>query len=198
MGKDRAEIMGARTGLAGFVDRVRYKEFYRQALGLLLVAVCAWFAEPGETRVLIGLGIAAVGQAFRTFAAGTIFKNRRLASTGAYSLVRHPLYLGNLTILVGFAIAAGNSWMIAVFALFWLIWYPTAIRYEDRKLENLFGDEWRRWSRGTNAVIPNGLDFGRLTDTSWSAHQSLIRNGELYIWLYLIACGYGLWRVAGA
>lgn len=193
MGRDRTQVMGARTGLMGFIDRVRYREIYRQGFGLLLMAVCAAFAVPGGPRVTIGLAIAAAGQLFRIFAAGTIFKNRQLASTGAYSLVRHPLYLGNLMILVGFALACGNPWVVAALVVFWAIWYPAAIRYEDHKLENLFGDEWREWSKGTNAVLPRGLDLGRLTDTSWNAHQSLIRNGELYITLYLVACAAWLW-----
>lgn len=198
MGRDRTEIIGARTGLMGWFDRMRYKEIYRQALGLLLIAVCAFFAAPGELRVVIGLALAAAGQLFRIFAAGTIFKNRELASTGAYALVRHPLYLGNFLILAGFGLAAGSPWMALVLVLFWLIWYPSAIRYEDGKLERLFGDDWRNWSRGTNAVFPNRLNLRRLLDTTWNARQSLFRNGEAWITIYLIACGAWLWQRAGA
>ena len=53
--------------------------------------------------------------------------------------------------------------------------------------------EWREWSQGTPAVVPRKLPVKRLTDTSWSAHQSLIRNGELYITIYLAACAAWLW-----
>jgi len=193
MGRDRTEVIGSREGLLGLFDRLRYKEFYRQAIGLLLIAVCAAFTEPGHDRVIGGLALAVVGQVWRTFAAGSIFKNKRLASTGAYALVRHPLYFGNLLILAGFTIACANPWVIAVVVLFWLIWYPAAVRYEDAKLERLFGDEWREWSRGTWGIIPNRLNLARLADTQWSAHQSLIRNGELYIWLYLVGCAAWLW-----
>lgn len=196
MGRDRTEVIGARGGLLGAFDRLRYKEIYRQALGLLLIAVAAHFALPGQERLWWGLGMATAGQLFRIFAAGTIFKNQRLASTGAYALVRHPLYFGNLLILAGFCLASANPWVIALVAAFWFIWYPAAIRYEDAKLEGLFGHEWREWSRGTWAVLPNGVNFKRLADTSWSARQSLLRNGELYISLYLAACGGWLWRVA--
>ena len=193
MGRDRTEVVGSRGGLLGFFDRVRYKEIYRQAFGLLLMAVCAWLAWPGDDRVVWGLALAAAGQLFRTFAAGTIFKNKRLATTGAYSLVRHPLYLGNLLILAGFGIASGNPLVAGILILFWIIWYPAAISYEDQKLEGIFGDDWREWSQGTNAVIPNRFSWSKLSDTSWSAHQSLIRNGELYITIYLVACAVWLW-----
>ncbi len=193
MGRDRTEVIGVRTGLLGAFDRLRYKEIYRQAIGLLLIAVCAAFTEPGHERVIIGLALAVAGQVWRTFAAGTIFKNQRLASTGAYSLVRHPLYFGNLLILAGFGLACANPWVIGVLVLFWVVWYPAAVRYEDAKLERLFGDEWREWSRGTWAIIPNRLDLAKLTDTQWSGRQSMIRNGELYIWIYLLGCAAWTW-----
>lgn len=193
MGRDRSQEMGSRTGLAGAWDRFRYKEIYRQAIGLALIAVCAYWAEQGHDRVIWGLAIAVVGQLWRTFAAGTIFKNQRLASTGAYSVVRHPLYLGNILILGGFALASANLWVFAAVLLFFLIWYPAAVRYEDNKLENIFADEWREWSRGTWAVLPIRFNLGKLTDTQWSAKQSLFRNGEFYITIYLIACAAWLW-----
>ena len=196
MSRDRSEVMNRRSGFMGWVDQVRYKEIYRQAFGLILVAVCAWAANAGYERLLLGFAFATVGQVFRIFAAGTIFKNRKLASTGAYSLVRHPLYLGNILILAGFALAAGNIIVSSVILVFFLFWYPAAIRYEDSKLERIFEDDWRQWSKGTNAVLPGRFNWKELTAANWDARQSMIRNGELYITVYLIACGIWLWFTA--
>jgi len=198
MSRDRSQIMNRRTGLLGWFDQIRYKEIYRQAIGLLLVAVCAWQVVPGHQRVLYGFAIAIAGQLFRIFAAGTIFKNRKLASTGAYALVRHPLYLGNILILGGFSLASGNGYLAAVILAFFLIWYPAAIRYEDAKLEGIFGDDWRSWSKGTKAVLPVRLRLSAFFDTDWNARQSLIRNGELYISIYLLLCAAWLWHGAHA
>ena len=118
MSWDRSEVMNRRSGLLGWFDKVRYKEIYRQALGLILVAVCAAFAVTGHWNIIIGLLIALAGQLFRIFAAGTIFKNKELASDGAYSLVRHPLYLGNILILGGFSLASGNLWVALAVLLY--------------------------------------------------------------------------------
>jgi protein-S-isoprenylcysteine O-methyltransferase Ste14 len=95
--------------------------------------------------------------------------------------------------MVGFAIACANIGVFAVVAAFFIIWYPTAIRYEDAKLERIFGDEWRTWSKGTWAMFPNRFNLTKLRDTQWNARQSWIRNGELYITVYLIACAVWLW-----
>ncbi len=180
MASSRTEKMGNRTGLAGFIDRLRYHEASRQGFGLLLLLVCAWYATPaGESRMVAGLVMAAVGQLWRIYAAGVIYKNKKLASTGAYSLVRHPLYLGNFLILVGFAIAAGNWVVMAVVAFFFLFYYPAAIRYEDYKLEGIFGEEWRNWSKDIPGMFPTRLKWQPNQDASWDFRQSMIRNGEL-------------------
>jgi hypothetical protein len=198
MSRDRSEIMNRRSGLLGLVDQIRYKEIYRQALGLLLIAVCAWAKEPGQQGVVAGFAIAIAGQVFRIFAAGTIFKNRKLASSGAYALVRHPLYLGNILILAGFALAGGSYVVGGIIVAFFLIWYPAAIRYEDAKLERIFEDDWRNWSRSTHAVFPGRFSWKALTAANWNANQSMIRNGELYISIYLVACAVWLWFKAHA
>ena len=46
MAHERITMMGKRTGILGWFDRIRFNEILRQGIGLLLVAVCAYFARP--------------------------------------------------------------------------------------------------------------------------------------------------------
>jgi hypothetical protein len=191
--------MGNRAGLAGLIDRLRYHEASRQGLGLILLLVCAWFTLPaGEGRIVVGLVIAAAGQLWRIYAAGVIYKNRQLATTGAYSLLRHPLYFGNFLILAGFTLAAGNGFVALAVAFFFLFYYPAAIRYEDQKLEDIFGDDWRAWSSGTPAMFPTRLRWRANDDVEWNARQSMLRNGELVYTLFELGAAVLLWYRAVA
>lgn len=195
---NRSEKMGNRKGFPGLVDRLRYHEISRQGFGLLLVLVCALFALPGENRILAGFALAVIGQGWRIYAAGVIYKNKQLATTGAYSLVRHPLYLGNFLILAGFTLACGH-WIVAlVVVFFFLFYYPAAIRYEDTKLEGIFDDDWRAWSGNIPAMFPTSMKWQANTEAEWNMRQSLIRNGELFYTLYMIACAVWLWYRAMA
>ena len=196
MGTERITRMGNRTGLLGLFDRIRFNEVLRQGIGLLLVAVCAHFARLDNGTVAVGLAIALVGQVFRIYAAGYIFKNKQLAKTGPYALVRHPLYLGNFLILMGFVLASGNLYVLLGVIVFFLVWYPAAITYEDGKLERIFEDEWREWSSSRRAIIPGRFRWADLKPGGWDTYQSLIRNGELPISLYLLSCGIWLWVVS--
>lgn len=199
MSSNRAERMGSRSGLAGIVDSLRYHEASRQGLGLILLLVCAWFTVPaGENRIVAGFVIAALGQVWRIYAAGVIYKNRRLATTGAYSLVRHPLYFGNFLILAGFTLACANWVVVAVVAFFLLFYYPAAIRYEDRKLQDLFGEEWQAWGTSTPAMFPTRLQWRANQEAEWNARQSLLRNGELVYTVFEVAAAVLLWYRAGA
>jgi len=193
MGNHRSEKMGNRTGFAGLIDRLRFHEASRQGFGFILVLVCAFCTVPGESRVIAGFVLAAMGQAWRIYAAGVIYKNKQLATTGAYSVVRHPLYLGNFLILAGFTLACGNWMVVALVAFFLLFYYPAAIRYEDYKLENIFGDDWRAWSGDIPAMFPTRLKWQSNAEAEWNPRQSLIRNGELIYTIYMAGCALLLW-----
>jgi len=107
--------------------------------------------------------------------------------------VRHPLYLGNFLILAGFTLASGN-WIVALVVLFFfLFYYPAAIRYEDMKLEGIFGDDWRAWSGNIPAMFPTSLKWQANTEAEWNLRQSLIRNGELIYSMYMAGCAIWLW-----
>jgi protein-S-isoprenylcysteine O-methyltransferase Ste14 len=175
------------------IDRARYHEISRQGIGLLLLPLSAWMTVSGHERVVTGLLIALLGQLFRTYAAGNIFKNQQLASDGAYSLVRHPLYVGNILILGGFTLASGNLWMALIVIVFLLFYYPTAIRYEDQKLHRLFGEDWQDWRDQTGALLPRRFSWKALRAGNWAARQSLLRNGELPITIFLVASAAWLW-----
>ena len=193
MGNNRSERMENRKGVAGLVDRLRYHEASRQGLGFLLVLICSLFAVPGESRIITGFALVVIGQGWRIYAAGVIYKNKQLATTGAYSLVRHPLYLGNFLILAGFTLASGN-WIVALTVIFFfLFYYPAAIRYEDYKLEEIFGDDWRAWSGSIPAMFPTSLKWQSNTEAQWNTRQSLLRNGELVYSMYMVGCAVWLW-----
>ena len=68
--------------------------------------------------------------------------------------MRHPLYTGNILLVVGFALAGSRWWGIPLALFFFWFYYPTAIEYEDRKLHRIFGAAWEQWSARTPALMP--------------------------------------------
>jgi uncharacterized membrane protein len=193
--------MGRRTkdlpelgGIAGVIREARYDEFSRQAIGILLIAVYAYWADPRPELFWPGAVIATIGILFRLYASGFVMKNKELSTTGPYALVRHPLYTGNILMLLGFCLANGMWWSGVVGIGFLWFWYPTAIEYEDRKLNGIFGDAWSEWSGRTPALIPRSLSGMGAGDSSWSFAKSMKQNLEPVIVVYSFFWLWWLWQ----
>jgi protein-S-isoprenylcysteine O-methyltransferase Ste14 len=70
----------------------------------------------GDVLVAIGLGIAVFTVIQNSYAAAniTVESDQKLASTGLYGLVRHPMYMGSMIMLVGMPLALDSWWGLAV------------------------------------------------------------------------------------
>lgn len=113
----------------------------------------------------IGLSISLLGECIRIISvaftpAGTSGRNTKqqqaasLNQTGIYSIVRHPLYLGNFLIFLGPFIFAGNIYSIIIFILSFWIYYERIMYAEETFLISKFGSEYENWSSKTPAFIP--------------------------------------------
>lgn len=178
----RTQELPPLSGVPGLVRELRYNEVARQGLGLALMPLYAMLARPVAALFAFGVVVSVLGAVIRLYASGYIVKNKQLATDGPYSLVRHPLYTGNLLLLVGFTIASGLWWAAPLSALFWWFYYPPAIEYEDRKLRRIFGEDCARWQQATPAVVPGALVPAR--GGSWSLATSLSRNVEPLVLAY--------------
>jgi protein-S-isoprenylcysteine O-methyltransferase Ste14 len=184
-------------GLKHIVRELRYHEASRQLLALALIALWTFTGRPESTLIFnIAMVFALVGMLIRVWASGHVKKNKELATDGPYAYVRHPLYVGNILLLFGFALAAQVWWALPLLVVFVWFYYPTAIDYEDHKLQRLFGAPWEQWSANTRALLPR-FAGRRFTVGGWSFKQSLIQNGEPIIVLYVIFCAYYLAALSG-
>ncbi len=182
------------SGVAHQLRELRYHEFSRQALGLVLVVIYGLTGRPSAATFYFAALLIAIGIGIRVYASGFIVKNKELATDGPYALVRHPLYTGNVLILIGFSLATGQWWSWALSALFLWFYYPTAIEYEDRKLHGIFGDRWLQWRERVPALIPAVKNWRELRAGSWSLMKSLRQNSEPVIVAFLLFWAWFLWR----
>lgn len=184
----RTQDLPPLRGIQHTIRELRYHEIARQLLAVVLILLYTVTARTTPFLATVGLSLALAGTLFRLYASGFIVKNKELATSGPYALVRHPLYTGNILILVGFALANGTLWSLPVALAFFWFYYPTAIEYEDRKLHGIFRDRWERWAQNVPALVPALGNVKAMGGGSWSFAKSTQRNGELIIVVYILLC----------
>jgi len=130
-----------------------------------------WRAHmPGPLWGIGGAAVSAVGLAIRVYAIGhapahTSDRNTRaqkaatLNTTGAYAVLRHPLYVGNLLVGLGAALFGAVWWVVPVYVLAFCAFYvPIALAEEDY-LRERFGDAFTAWAHRTPAIFPRPGNF---------------------------------------
>lgn len=139
--------------------------------------------DPRDLEPLLGLMLIAGGLGLRSWAAGIVHKNRVLAATGPYSLVRHPLYLGSFIIVLGIASVLEDRLTLALGVVIALLIFTARIVQEERLLAERFGTAWDHWAARTGRMLPAfPLHY---VPGVWS-YQSWRRNREWWMWVKII------------
>ncbi len=94
---------------------------------------------------------------------------------GIYSVVRHPLYLGNFLMWLGIIMYVNNIWFaIACSLLFWL-YYERIMFAEEQFLKGKFGDQYLKWSMTAPPFFPK-LKGWQKADLEFSLKNVLKRE----------------------
>lgn len=74
--------------------------------------------------------------------------------TGAYSVVRHPLYVANTLIILGLSLFSATWFLPVIVALASLLYYERIAAREEAFLLEKFGREFTQWAERVPAMVP--------------------------------------------
>ncbi|HPE40454.1 MAG TPA: isoprenylcysteine carboxylmethyltransferase family protein [Bacteroidales bacterium] len=120
--------------------------------------------------LLLSIMISITGLVIRCYAIGTTPHGtsgrntdkqvaKQLNTKGIYSIVRHPLYLGNYLMWAGFLVFSLDVILFIIVSLLFWLYYERIMFAEERYLEKQFGDSYIDWSRKVPAFIPAFRQF---------------------------------------
>ncbi len=75
-------------------------------------------------------------------------------TTGIYSIVRHPLYVGNFFMWLGVAMLTQNFWFLVAYIFLYWVYYERIMFAEEQFLRRKFGEKYVLWASQTPAFIP--------------------------------------------
>lgn len=107
-----------------------------------------------------------------------------LNSTGIYSMVRHPLYVGNYFMWLGPALLTGNFWFIISFTLLYWLYYEKIMFAEEQFLRGKFGQMYLDWAEKLPAFVPSFKNFVKPElSFSWKKVLKKEKNGLAAVFL---------------
>jgi protein-S-isoprenylcysteine O-methyltransferase Ste14 len=173
-------IMFVRTKLypeTFFIEDTSYERYYE--FFCLLVS-------------LIGLGIRiyTVGHTPRNTSGRNVKEQiaDTLNTSGIYSVVRHPLYLGNFFMWLGPGLLTGQLWFIIAFILFYWIYYERIMFAEEQFLRRKFGTVYTDWAEKVPAFIPHLKNYVKSEwPFSWKKVLKKEKNGLASVFVVFTA-----------
>jgi protein-S-isoprenylcysteine O-methyltransferase Ste14 len=120
-------------------------------------SVRAWqYASAAIALAGLGIRVVAIGTAPSGTSERSTTNPRasELRTTGLYSVVRHPLYVGNTLTAVGFACFTTAWYLPVIVALLGILYHERIAAREEVFLEGRFGEQFLQWADQVPATIP--------------------------------------------
>jgi len=110
--------------------------YVRTSLGILFLVIAGLLSWRGLRKVF-----------------GEVRETPQVITGGAFSIVRHPIYLGSILTYLGMvcfsmSLASAAFWIVIV------VFYRYISRYEENLLINRFGDEYRDYMKKVPMLFP--------------------------------------------
>ncbi len=188
----------------------RWRSFLPLLTVALLLVALKNFTYPAGNPVLDDLweksclAVSLFGLAVRVYTVGYVpegtsargTKKQRadvLNTTGMYSVVRHPLYLGNFLIWLGISLFAHSLFVALTLILIFFLYYERIIFAEEDFLRGNFGDAFTEWAGKTPMIIPRFKNWRR---PSLPFSLKIVLKRE-YTTFFIVAASFTLLEIIG-
>jgi protein-S-isoprenylcysteine O-methyltransferase Ste14 len=148
------------------------------------------------TWELICVFVSVAGELIRSYTVGYVPRNTsgrnvldqmadELNTSGIYSIVRHPLYVGNFLMWLGPVLFLRSVWCVIIFVLAYWIYYERIIFAEEQYLRRKFGEDYDTWAFKVRSVIPRFRNFTR-ADLAFSFRNVIKREYNSIANLFIV------------
>jgi protein-S-isoprenylcysteine O-methyltransferase Ste14 len=169
--------------LVALADGQRLETFWGSTFDALWTYACVLVSVSGLAIRWVTIGFIPPGTSGRNTQAQ---RANVLNTTGMYSVVRNPLYLGNLIVILGIALATRSWWFVLVVSLAYWLYIERIIATEEQFLAEKFGVAYEKWAQRVPAFVPK-FSLWRSPAQSFSLRTLLRRE---YSGLLTVATSY--------
>ncbi len=114
-------------------------------------------------------------------------KSHSLVTTGPYSLVRNPMYLGSFTMGAGFVLIVWPWWSLPIFGYLFYLRFRIQVEKEERFLTDQFGEEYTQYCEKTPRAFPSiKKAWAMKTKDIYNLDEAFNTKEKLGVWLWPI------------
>jgi len=193
--------------LGNFLFRYRNALFPLVFIVLLVLPGLPLFTDP-LVAAIAGAAIAAAGQTVRAMTIGLqyIVRGGRhgkvyaddLVTGGVYNLSRNPMYVGNLLLVAGLALASNSLATLLCALLLAIAAYAAIVAAEEHYLRGKFGPAYEAYCRDVPRWLPRpGATRSLLADSRFHWRRVIVKEyGTPFAWIGMLCLIviYQLWR----
>jgi len=141
---------------------------------IVLVFVLFKPVNLGSSNWMVNIGgliVSLIGEVTRILAVGFAFEGtsgresyllaENLNTTGIYSVLRNPLYVGNFLIFAGVVAVFSNLYALLIFAIFLTMQYYFVILAEENYLRKTYKEQYEDYCREVRRIIPTFNKYKR-------------------------------------
>lgn len=151
--------------------------------------ICLIVSLSGLMVRALTIGFTPKGTSGRNTKVGQVAET--LNQTGMYSIVRHPLYLGNYLMWLGLFMYSGVWWFVVICSLIYWIYYERIMIAEEEFLRKKYKESYENWASKTPAFFPAFSNW-KGANLSFSIKNVLKRE---YNGLFAVAVTFALLNI---
>ncbi len=152
-----------------------------------LALAILFYARRDEVLFLTGLAVIGLGELIRMRGVrygGGATRTRRvgaeeLCTAGPFAHLRNPLYLGNMIMYAGVAVASGAEnmeLMLLITVVFFVLQYGLIINLEENTLRGLFGQQYESYAKAVPRLFPRATPWAGRTETRPLTWKQTVRT----------------------
>jgi protein-S-isoprenylcysteine O-methyltransferase Ste14 len=136
---------------------------WRDYTPIPLIILLLIVAKPSALSATLGIAMIIFGELIRVYSVafiGSVSRTRSdstgqaLVTSGPFSYVRNPLYVGNFFITMGIAVFGGKAWFAVLTGAMFALQYYYIVKYEESLLLHKFGEAYQTYRQNVPPWIP--------------------------------------------
>ncbi len=144
-------LQGMAFGVVWGVRRAGFTPIVTTTPAMIATTVLAIGAAVGSVW-LVTAALKTLGKEWSLTA--RLVEGHKLATTGPYAFVRHPIYTGMLGMLVATGLAVSHWAALLVALVIFFVGTTILVRSEEKLLREAFGEQFESYAQRVPAIVP--------------------------------------------